>query len=36
VQSTLSNGSILVVKIATITTGMAPTANMLVYPHFVL
>jgi hypothetical protein len=36
VQSTLSNGSILVVKIATITTGTAPTANMLVYPHFVL
>jgi hypothetical protein len=36
VQSTLSNGSILVVKILTSTTGTAPTANMLVYPHFVL
>ena len=36
VQSTLSNGSILVVKILTATTGTAPTANMLVYPHFVL
>jgi hypothetical protein len=36
VQSTLSNGSILVVKIATATTGTQPTANMTVYPHFVL
>lgn len=36
VQSTLSNGSILVVKILTSPTGTAPTANLLVYPHFVL
>jgi hypothetical protein len=36
VQSTLSNNSILVVKIATSTTGTAPVANMLVYPHFIL
>jgi hypothetical protein len=36
VQSTLANGSILVIKIATATSGTAPTANMLVYPHFVL
>jgi hypothetical protein len=36
VQSTLSNGSILVVKIATSTTGTQPAANMVVYPHFVL
>ena len=36
VQSTLSNGSILVIKILTATSGTAPTANMLVYPHFVL
>jgi hypothetical protein len=36
VQSTLSNNSILVVKIATSTTGTAPTANLLVAPHFIL
>lgn len=36
VQSTLSNGSILVIKIATSTTGTPPTADMFVYPHFVL
>lgn len=36
VQSTLANNSILVVKIATSTTGTPPTANMLVYPHFIL
>lgn len=36
VQSTLANNSILVVKIATSTTGTAPTANLLVYPHFIL
>jgi hypothetical protein len=36
VQSTLSNGSILIIRIAATTTGTAPTANMLVYPHFVL
>jgi hypothetical protein len=36
VQSTLSNGSILVVKIGTAPTGTAPTANINVYPHFVL
>jgi hypothetical protein len=36
VQSTLSNGSILVVKIGTAPTGTAPTANINVYPHFIL
>ncbi len=36
VQSTLSNGSILVVKIAATSTGSAPTSNLIVYPHFVL
>jgi len=36
VQSTLGNGSLLVLKILTSTSGTAPTANMLVYPHFVL
>lgn len=36
VQSTLSNGSILLVKIGTSPTGTPPTANLLVYPHFVL
>ena len=36
VQSTLSNGSILLVKILTTPTGTAPTQNLLVYPHFVL
>jgi len=36
VQSTLANGSILLVKIGTTPTGTAPTANLLVYPHFVL
>jgi hypothetical protein len=36
VQSTLANGSMLVLKILTSTSGTAPTANMLVYPHFVL
>ena len=36
VQSTLANGSLLVVKILTSTSGTAPTANMLVYPHFIL
>jgi hypothetical protein len=36
VQSTLSNGSILVVKIGTAPSGTAPTANLNVYPHFVL
>jgi len=36
VQSSLSNNSILVVKIATTPTGTAPTAPMLFYPHFIL
>jgi hypothetical protein len=36
VQSTLSNGSILVIKIATATSGTQPTGNMLVYAHFIL
>jgi hypothetical protein len=36
VQSTLSNGSILLVKIGVAPSGTAPTANLLVYPHFVL
>jgi hypothetical protein len=36
VQSTLSNNSILVVKIATSTTGTAPVANMLLFAHFIL
>lgn len=36
VQSTLSNGSILVIQIGTAPTGTAPTANINVYPHFVL
>jgi hypothetical protein len=36
VQSTISVNSILVVKIATSTTGTQPANNMLVYPHFVL
>lgn len=36
VQSTLSNGGMLVVKIATSPTGTQPTSNMYVYPHFVL
>jgi hypothetical protein len=36
VQSTLSNGSILLVKIGTVPSGTAPTANMTVYPHFIL
>lgn len=36
VQSTLSNGSILVVKIGTAPTGTAPTANINIYPHFIL
>jgi hypothetical protein len=36
VQSTLANGSILVIKIATATSGTQPAANMLVYPHFIL
>lgn len=36
VQSTLSNNGILVVKIATSTTGTQPTANMIVQPHFIL
>jgi len=36
VQSTLASGGILVVKIATSPTGTAPTANLLVYPHFIL
>jgi hypothetical protein len=36
VQSTLSNGCILVVKIGTAPTGTAPTSDILIYPHFVL
>ena len=36
VQSTLSNGSILVVKIGTAPTGTAPTANLNIYAHFIL
>jgi len=36
VQSTLSNNSILVVKIGVSPTGTAPTANLIVYPHFIL
>lgn len=36
VQSTLSNGSILVVKIGTSPTGTAPTSDLLIYPHFIL
>lgn len=36
VQSTLANGSMLVVKIGVSPTGTAPTANLLVYPHFIL
>lgn len=36
VQSTLANGSILVVKIGTTPTGTAPTANLNIYPHFIL
>ena len=36
VQSTLANNSILVVKIGTSPTGTAPTANLIVYPHFIL
>jgi hypothetical protein len=36
VQSTLSNGSILVVKIGTAPTGTAPTSNLNIYAHFVL
>lgn len=36
IQSTLADNSILVIKIATSTTGTQPTANMLVYPHFIL
>jgi len=36
VQSTLANGSMLVVKILTATSGTPPTANMTVYPHFIL
>jgi hypothetical protein len=36
VQSTLTNGGILVVKIGTSPTGTAPTSDILIYPHFVL
>lgn len=36
VQSTLSNGSMLAVKIGVSPSGTAPTANLLMYPHFVL
>jgi hypothetical protein len=36
VQSGLSNGSILVVKIGTAPTGTAPTANLNVWAHFIL
>jgi hypothetical protein len=36
VQSTLANGSWLVVKILTTPSGTAPTSNMFIYPHFVL
>jgi len=36
VQSTLVNNSTLVIKIATSPSGTAPTANLLVYPHFIL
>jgi hypothetical protein len=36
VRSTLVNGGILVIKIATSPTGTAPTSNILIYPHFVL
>lgn len=36
VQSTLSNGGVLAVKIGTSPTGTAPTSDLLIYPHFVL
>ena len=36
VQSTLSDGCILAVKIGTAPTGTAPTSDILIYPHFVL
>jgi hypothetical protein len=36
VQSTLSNNSMLVVKIGVSPTGTAPTGNLLVWPHFIL
>lgn len=36
VQSTLANGSILVVKILTTASGTVPTSNLLIYPHFIL
>jgi len=36
VQSTLTNGGILVVKIGTSPTGTAPTSDILIYPHFIL
>jgi len=36
VQSTLTNGGILIVKIGTSPTGTAPTADILIYPHFLL
>lgn len=36
VQSTLSDNSLLIVKIATSTTGTSASANYKVFPHFVL
>jgi hypothetical protein len=36
VQSTLSNGSLLVVKVGVAPTGTQPTGNIVILPHFVL